>query len=964
MRVSVSVCVCVCARAWVCGWVGVSNGTFSLLDSSSLHQGAAQLLCAMFENNYDLCSGNNFQFLQQLVDTLMKHPAVTSRCMDCLTTLVVVDGAPVHGNQQQILQILVAEHGGCLQKMQNMTTLPRSERRQLCSVVELLCTCCTESTAHLAHGLVPLPWLLKILQETNGLEFTEEQGSLLRCLNEVWWTWRDADTKWWARTESWWDLWWQVVDSVDQQVQEFSAQPLVARDDAFLQHVLNTVIPCLTVFFKSCSSAGLNDFMDENRLAQVRSIGSSLHEIYQPSPSPPPPPQQQTRQQGISKQQSDIRRDFVRSVSHLLDEEMLDCLASLDEVVISEPYQRPSPVKKRRQNDLLTILHTLQTQSVELYPTDALDTQAEFDLKLLGLSYVNSEADAALLETLMTKMTEKVMGAGVQIGLLSCFTGFLEPHRRSAVADNQQDPLRAAQLTMADSGATRMAAIVLQHPARQVFAAAIAFATNLFWGGNPGVQDALLQYLETDDSQAFLRVLSEKVQLALPTLLDWKAENLRARLLNPPPKHPKVLEFEEESQQPPATKKKEVEESTSVLRLLQLLCEGHHLPMQNFLRKQPHSANQVNVVDEVVRFLKELIAFEMDSSILPLVIQTFNTLTEFCQGPCPDNQAALVARGVTSDANRILQIDVHCDPKLVFEMRCAATLTLLSLLEGCNDPSRPKLIASTIQFTAMRDILDSLWDLVKHDATSGVSLPDAQQDLLNLAFNLFILLYQLQSVSANTLLLESCSGYTYFRSLLGIIEIARGNTLEKVYFQIPSSCMYLRRKIKDDILNSMDRTSPITKVTSFLDRAVTVGSKIAYHRKVTEWLEECLPLRDLSEEVPELKAHRTYFIHHRDKIREKLRQFCMYLAIFLNFVVAFLRRTDSAGGGYNSLHYTMIWLLGFVMLGMNCINSVLWLMAKAYNFKEQVVSLCLCFVTPADHTHNPLRNILSSDVAP
>ena len=311
------------------------------------------------------------------------------------------------------------------------------------------------------------------------------------------------------------------------------------------------------------------------------------------------------------------------------------------------------------------------------------------------------------------------------------------------------------------------------------------------------------------------------------------------------------------------------------------------------------------------------------------------------QGPCPENQSALVTRNVTSDCNRVLQTDVNCAPKLVFEMRCAATLTLLSLLEGCNDPSRPKLIASTIQFTAVRDILDSTWDLVKDDATSGVSLPEAKQVLLNLAFNLFILMYQLQSVSAHkaSASLESCSGYAYFRSLLGIIEIARGKTLEKVYFQIPSSCMYLRRWVKKDILSSIDRTSPVAKVTSFLDKAVVVGSKITYHRKMTEWLEQSLPLREFCEQYPALNTRRTYFIHQRDMIRERARHVTLYMAMVLNILVAFLRKEDREGRDYGINQRMIIVFLGVLMLGMTTMNSVLWIMAKAFSFKQQVLEL-------------------------
>ena len=55
----------------------------------------------------------------------------------------------------------------------------------------------------------------------------------------------------------------------------------------------------------------------------------------------------------------------------------------------------------------------------------------------------------------------------------------------------------------------------------------------------------------------------------------------------------------------------------------------------------------------------------------------------------------------------------HRDPRDVFELRCACTLTCLSLLEGCNDHSRPRLIAQAIDFNAVKTILDQLWDLVK-----------------------------------------------------------------------------------------------------------------------------------------------------------------------------------------------------------------------------------------------------------
>ena len=233
--------------------------------------------------------------------------------------------------------------------------------------------------------------------------------------------------------------------------------------------------------------------------------------------------------------------------------------------------------------------------------------------------------------------------------------------------------------------------------------------------------------------------------------------------------------------------------------------------------------------------LPQVVVGEMDESIITVAVQTFNTLTELCQGPCVGNQQALVACNVTSHVNKVLQSELKDrDPMLVFELRCAATLTLLSLLEGCNDASRPLSMVSAIDFASMQRTLDSLWDLVKDTISSGVQLTEDQQALMEFAFNLFILMSQLRAFSDDTGLvtaLESCRGYEYFRSLLGVVEIARGGYLEKVYFHIPNVCMYLTKDLKNEILYSIDRSSPIAKVTSFHANATEVVAQIKYHQQ-------------------------------------------------------------------------------------------------------------------------------------
>lgn len=110
-----------------------------------------------------------------------------------------------------------------------------------------------------------------------------------------------------------------------------------------------------------------------------------------------------------------------------------------------------------------------------------------------------------------------------------------------------------------------------------------------------------------------------------------------------------------------------------ILRYLQLLCENHNsdlqvhnfsqmthldsnpvspvnifqLLFQNFLRNQSNKTNY-NLVCETLQFLDcicgsttgglGLLGLYINESNVDLVLQTLETITEYCQGPCHDNQ--------------------------------------------------------------------------------------------------------------------------------------------------------------------------------------------------------------------------------------------------------------------------------------------------------------------------------------
>jgi len=137
------------------------------------------------------------------------------------------------------------------------------------------------------------------------------------------------------------------------------------------------------------------------------------------------------------------------------------------------------------------------------------------------------------------------------------------------------------------------------------------------------------------------------------------------------------------------------EAARSTARFLQLLCEGHHAPFQNYLRER-NGANTVSV--NLVQRLTDLVVYLCDSSYcvsrftkveLSLVSQLLDTLVEVTQGPCPGNQAALVMHSdVIVALNLILNAENARDEALAKEdpghvdLRGKSCLLLAACMEG------------------------------------------------------------------------------------------------------------------------------------------------------------------------------------------------------------------------------------------------------------------------------------------
>ncbi len=86
-----------------------------------------------------------------------------------------------------------------------------------------------------------------------------------------------------------------------------------------------------------------------------------------------------------------------------------------------------------------------------------------------------------------------------------------------------------------------------------------------------------------------------------------------------------------------------------ILRFLQLLCKNYNAHLQNYLRVQPNNITSYDLVCQTLQFLDCICGFSTgglglfglwinEHNVHLIINQTLESLTEYCQGPCPENQ--------------------------------------------------------------------------------------------------------------------------------------------------------------------------------------------------------------------------------------------------------------------------------------------------------------------------------------
>ncbi|XP_075997943.1 inositol 1,4,5-trisphosphate-gated calcium channel ITPR2 [Genypterus blacodes] len=303
---------------------------------------------------------------------------------------------------------------------------------------------------------------------------------------------------------------------------------------------------------------------------------------------------------------------------------------------------------------------------------------------------------------------------------------------------------------------------------------------------------------------------------------------------------------------------------TPILRYLQLLCENHNLDLQNFLRNQ-NNKNNYNLVCETLQFLDcicgsttgglGLLGLYINESNVDLVCQTLETITEYCQGPCHENQTC-IAKHESNGIDIIIALIVNSiNPlgkhrmDLVLQLKNNASKLLLAIMESRHDSENAEKILSKMRPNELVDVMKEAYTqgLESEDDDDGVVEQIKSRDV---GHNIYILAHQLarhnktlqQSLkpggglgpgSGLDLKQTMDDAHHYYANHTAQIEIVRHDrTMEKIVFPVPDICKYLTEESKHRVFTTTERDDQGSKVNDFFQQFDNLYNEMKWQKKI------------------------------------------------------------------------------------------------------------------------------------
>eukprot|EP01080_Neovahlkampfia_damariscottae_P003056 gene3056-5226_t len=418
-------------------------------------------------------------------------------------------------------------------------------------------------------------------------------------------------------------------------------------------------------------------------------------------------------------------------------------------------------------------------------------------------------------------------------------------------------------------GASSLVIDLMTSPIDDVVKEALEFGIKLLDEGNTRVQEDIYQSWKNDKTGSFFISIRRRIRNAID-IINEKHSIMQKK---------KKFQFEQEANLNILAIMQEEEGEdfdlgsniVEIFRFLQLLCEGHNLKMQRYLGFQSENQISINLVQECLDFIFEIKKL-INHNTIEIACQGFDTLTEFVQGPCDENQKILNTPKLYLLANEILENDF--DPhsrknnqvlKLIdaLELKEKVLITLASVASEGRKPEIIDLMKNSLLLNIFEEKMmeiyshvktsegkEKLMERIKNESSNRdlYKLGDIREDSNKLRDELvareedigYHYYFLLKILSANeekggptksileTKINETTGLFDHYQKGSGQIEIIRNGELDRVYFRIPEICGNLSEETKAKFLENCSLDDPQEKVKQLFEQTRSFKSEMEY----------------------------------------------------------------------------------------------------------------------------------------
>uniref|UniRef100_A0A8D2JCB7 Inositol 1,4,5-trisphosphate receptor n=1 Tax=Varanus komodoensis TaxID=61221 RepID=A0A8D2JCB7_VARKO len=471
--------------------------------------------------------------------------------------------------------------------------------------------------------------------------------------------------------------------------------------------------------------------------------------------------------------------------------------------------------------------------------------------------------------------------------------------------DQDWSAIAAIQCRLDREGATKLVSdLIMNTKNEKIFQESIRLAIRLLDGGNTEIQKSFYNLMTSDKkSEKFFKVLHDRMKKAQQEVKSTVTVNMsdignKPREDKDSPEHGRVTTFmlpSAPSQYPMSIgfqaghdtrdRSQSNEMGVSVLimepilRFLQLLCENHNRDLQNFLRCQNNKTNY-NLVCETLQFLDimcgsttgrlGLLGLYINEYNVALITQTLETLTEYCQGPCHENQSCIVtheSNGIDIITALILNdVSPLCKYRmdLVLQLKDNASKLLLALMESRHDNENAERILISLRPQELVDVIKKAYLEEEECENSEVSPREVGHNIYILALQLSRHNKHLQHLlkpvkriqeeeevglssmlsrhnkqltqilkSTTPVQEEEEDPLAYYEKHTSQIEIVRlDRSMEQIIFPVPSICEFLTTETKYRLFTTTEQDEQGSKVSDFFEQSSFLHNEMEWQKKL------------------------------------------------------------------------------------------------------------------------------------